>query len=195
MALIGVITQAAHQVIRRFAGAERPDRDCLCSRLPGGGLFLGGGDQDLARWPGRPQAVQGRGLAQVVEHYHPPAGGLVQPADQPPCYQSGRAGRTDAHRRRGLYVSRQHRGAAAGIDPGQQIHLAAAPQMPIQAGSKLRLAARPAPRRPVLDVGQHDHGPRNQRLGQARRTFGPGDEPVGQRRHRAGASRPHPRLC
>ncbi len=127
VALLWVVGQEAHQVVHGFAGTERPHRHDLRLGLAGDSVLAGCGDQDPARRAARPQTVQVRRIPQVIEHHQPGPGGLGHPAGEAGGHLPGRAGRIDAHGRRSLDIAGQHRGPAAGINPGQQVHLAAAP--------------------------------------------------------------------
>ena len=192
--LARVRAETARQVGHGLAGAEPPHREHQCPALAGNGRGIPGRDQHPAGGPGRDEPVQIRRAAQVIEHDQPRPAGLAEPAGEPGRDRSGVARRRGSRRRGRRRVAAQHRGPAGGGHPGQQVHLAGAPQRLGERDRELGLAAwrQPVRRscRGRVRGRQHHRRAGKQRGRQGGRRLRPGGVPVGQRRHGTRPDRP-----
>ena len=139
VALVRVGGQPARQVPQCLPDAERGHRTDQYPVLAGQRRSVCGRDQHPPGRPGRPQARQVGGVAQVIEHYQPRPGGSVQPGQEPGRHRFGITLVIQSQLRGGLGVAGQDRGPAGGIHPGQQVDRARLPQRPGQAGRELGL--------------------------------------------------------
>ena len=128
------------QVGQGFPGAERRDRRDPPVRR-GQGVAPPGGDHDPAVGPGRPQAIQVGRVGQVVQDDQPAPLGPGQPGQE-----ALRAGQQVVARISGTQVGEGQRVAGqdgvpgAGLDPDQQVHRAAVPELMGQRRGQLGLA-------------------------------------------------------
>ncbi|HET9968230.1 MAG TPA: hypothetical protein VFQ68_08320 [Streptosporangiaceae bacterium] len=185
--LVRIRGQPAGQVAHRLSRAERRDHVDLHPPLTRhrGGICRR--DEHLACRSLRPQAVQVRRVAQVIEHHQPRPAGPAQPRQHAGRYRLGIAAIVQAQLCGDLPVSGQHRAPAVRGNPGQHLDRTRPPQRMGETRCERSLAA--AVRAPAGDQ-RHDRR-REQHVFKTRHRLRPGDEALSQRRDRTNADGPH----